>query len=119
MKRIMPIMEEETRKMYPFVEEERMKRIMPIMEEETGRMYPFVEEEIMKRKIQIMEEEEMKIKLEKSKSVDGNYLKNVSDSSFGPVNVNVSYDDNLPMSINNYDNKIDISKYLFDNGFSN
>jgi len=114
------------------IEEEHALPISPGVEEEeehisTRRQVMEEDEENKQTTIAVPEEEQRDVKYQDKKQQQikrmaqkKNGMINQSSKSVHPVNINVRYNNNKPLSVNNYDDNsnTDISKYLFDNGFN-
>ena len=117
---------EEEQTLMPVQEERRMpvqeeRRMFPSMMPEEERLMPVINQE-EQRVLKPKEKRYMDKKQKQIKKMMDDQTK-VVNSSIGadnPVNINVSYNNNRPLSYNNYDGNgvTDVSKYLFDSGFS-
>jgi hypothetical protein len=128
-----PQPEEETHRRYPQPEEETHRRY-PQPEEETHRRYPQPEEETTQvteeevknngKKQQFVDQKQKQITLMQKRKVPN--LTNRSDQSVQPININVSYNNNRPLSINDFPSekislddlkrKNNVNNYTFDPG---
>jgi hypothetical protein len=157
-----PVMEEEMTKKFPVMEEE-MTRKFPVMEEEMTRKFPVMEEEESFHKYaQIAEKQTQKSSASKPSATpsgdkkakeatdkqeerpdinkhlmdDGNNgLSNRNSETINPININVSYNNNRPFTVNDFNNPdidkntqnkqragqkpTDINSYRFDDGCMN
>jgi hypothetical protein len=114
----------------PYTQEEEEQRQIPMVEEERRRMVVMEEESMIPKKVKKDKVEKPLLKQYHDKKQDQikkmmddqNQSLNTTMDSQNPVNINVSYNNNRPISYNNYDDNangsIDLSKYLFDSGYS-
>jgi len=162
MTRKFPVMEEEMTRKFPVMEEE-MTRKFPVMEEEMTRKFPVMEEEESyhkyaqiaekqtqnssaskpsatpngdKKAKEATDKQEERPDINKHLMDDGNKgLSNRNTDTLNPININVSYNNNRPFTVNDFNNPdidkntqnkqragqkpTDINSYRFDDGCMN
>jgi hypothetical protein len=150
-----PVIEEEFSRKVPIMEEEMLSKV-PVMEEETMRIAPVMEEEESYQKYapvqdkpidkpsaskpsatpngdkkakEATDKQEERPDINKHLMDDGNKgLSNRNTDTLNPININVSYNNNRPLTVNDFNNPdidknmvngrrtTDINSYRFDDG---
>ena len=152
---MIPVAEEEFSRKVPIMEEEMVRKV-PVMEEETMRIAPVMEEEESYQKYAPVQDkpidkpsaskpsatpngdkkakeatnkQEERPDINKHLMDDGNKgLSNRNTDTLNPININVSYNNNRPLTVNDFNNPdidknmvngrrtTDINSYRFDDG---